>query len=195
MDKCRCDGQFSELKLCRKFDGHKLLPEDPRDCGICTWLPFREAFHLHYVAIPGERESPVWEKLCCNDPRPALIILSGGSHFGSNAKYAKKKLINKIYEKLQGIKTVCQWSCNFKFVWTGLNAQSRLMDQRYPHQSRENATQFNEVVDEYVSSELGMIPVNFMNLTRDAPTSDGIHYLSDVNMYKANVLLHIARLI
>lgn len=195
MDKCRCDGQFSEHKLCRSFDGQKLLPGDPRDCGACTWLSSQETFHLHYLELPGKEDGPVWEQLCNEDPRPGLIMLNGGTHFGSGVETTKKDLITKTYEKLQEVKTRCQWTCDIKMVWAGLNAQSRLLDQRYPHQSRESAKHFNDLMDDYVASRLGMLPLSFWNLTRDAPTSDGFHYLSDVNMYKAIVLLHVARLI
>jgi hypothetical protein len=73
-----------------------------------------------------------------------------------------------------------------------LNAQSRALDALYPAQSREKAQEFNQVVDKYVASTFGMIPINFLNLTKDAAASDGYHYLSDVNLYKANAILHAA---
>jgi hypothetical protein len=43
-------------------------------------------------------------------------------------------------------------------------------------------------MSEYLSS----LP---MNLTKDAQTSDGFHFLSDVNIMKAFLLLHVAHLL
>ena len=75
------------------------------------------------------------------------------------------------------------------------HAQSRRADGRFPRQSRENASVFNEDTARYAVNTWGAIPLDFLNLTADAPSSDGVHFLSDVNLDKAFVLLRALELL
>lgn len=189
LDRCRCDGQFSEHQLCRAYDQEHLMPNDLRDYGVCTHLAANAVKLYHGLSHTLDE---VELSLCSDDSRPILIILNGGTHYQSSAQRTIEEFIDVIYHKLRVIQKSCEWPLRFKFIWTGLNAQSRSLDDFYPAQTRENAQQFNEIVDKYVSSTFGMIPINFFNLTKDAAASDGYHYLSDVNLYKANAILHTA---
>lgn len=161
------------------------MPKDPRDYGICTHLP-TDVVKLYHGLDSGK------PTLCSSDNRPILVILNGGTHFESNAQKTIAGFIDVAYHQLMEVKQSCEWPLHFEMIWTGLNAQSRALDSIYPRQSREKAQLFNEFVDQYVNSTLGMIPIDFLNLTKDAAVSDGLHYLSDVNLVKANVILHVA---
>jgi hypothetical protein len=88
-----------------------------------------------------------------------------------------------------------QWSSTFKVLWSGLNAQSRQLDPLFPNQSRENASTFNAFVEERIQSSYEMTVLDFWELTRDAATSDGYRYLSDVNLYKAATIVQAADLL
>ena len=187
LNRCRCDGQFSEHQICRDYDQGRLMPIDPRDYGICTHLPSNVVRLYHGLA--SALNSPIF---CNNDSRPILIILNSGAHYQSSAQKTIEEFINVTHQQLLAIQKSCEWPLRLNFIWTGLNAQSRALDLLYPAQSREKAQEFNQVVDKYVASTFGMIPINFLNLTKDAAASDGYHYLSDVNLYKANAILHAA---
>lgn len=195
-DNCRCDGQFSEHVSCRYFDEVHLLPEDPRDYGLCTHIK-GAIFKLRFapLSLPGrnpEESSLIWQSLCVEDERPILVTLNGGAHFGSDPDQTLSKFIAVVQQRMHDANRACNRDLNFKVLWSGLNAQSRKLDIMYPHQSRENAVSFNSVVDAKVL-EYGMVPLDFWNLTLDAATSDGYHYLSDVNIFKATAIVHVAK--
>lgn len=190
MGACECDGQFSGNLLCRPDNFGSLLPTNP-----CSHLT-GNTFALHYASIAGPGQSldvPLWRSLCSNDSRPILLFLNGGVHYRLDANLIKNVLIDGINERIRNISSVCKWNLEFKITWTGMHSQSRVLDRLYPRQTRDKAVIFNEDVDDYVSTEYGMIPVNFWNLTKDAQTSDGLHSLSDVNIFRANALLHVAK--
>jgi len=84
-----------------------------------------------------------------------------------------------------------------RLIWVSMNSQSAALDEDYPHQSRENALLFNERIRKSFIS-IGLTPgqdvllLDWWNLTADAQSSDGIHYLSDVNLAKAAQILYLA---
>jgi len=65
----------------------------------------------------------------------------------------------------------------------------------YPHQSRENALTFNDQLVEAFANDDEIRVVDFWNLTLDAQSSDGYHYLTDVNSVKADVVVAIVDMI
>ena len=78
-----------------------------------------------------------------------------------------------------------------------MSSMSSAISVMYPHQSRENILLFNEgIKDLFVSS--GLLPgqdvliLDWWNFTADAQSSDGVHYLSDVNLGKAAQILYLA---
>ena len=75
-----------------------------------------------------------------------------------------------------------------------LQTQSRELDSMYPWQARERAAAANARVADVALRGWGVQPVDWMSLTRDAPTSDGVHSLSDVNLAKATVLMRLLEL-
>lgn len=189
MNKCQCDGQFSEHELCRHYNTERLMSSDPRDYGICTHLPATPVQLHHGLRFALKNKGNTF---CSNDSRPILIVLNGGTHYRSNVQHTIAASIDLTHHQLQAIQESCEWPLSFRVIWTGLNTQSRSLDAAFPYQSRERAQEFNDIVDAYVASTHGMIPLNFWNMTRDAAVSDGFHYLSEVNLHKANIILHAA---
>ena len=80
-----------------------------------------------------------------------------------------------------------------------MNAQSTALDDSFPNQSRNNVLIFNSEIKELFIFA-GMTPgrdvvfLDWWNLTKDAQSSDGLHYLSDVNLAKAAQLIYLAKL-
>lgn len=126
----------------------------------------------------------------CSGPR--IFWLQGGAHYGSKATLALEKYFLPLIHDIKK-----QHGCGkglYIFV-SGINTQSRSLDAKYPHQSRENASIFNQAIADRLKHESVVTMVDFMSLTADAPTSDGYHYLSDVNIVKADVFVALVRLI
>lgn len=192
MDGCRCDGQFSANPVCREYDWGRLLPTDIRDHGYCTHLPRSPTVRLAYALAPN---ATFYEALCRNDSRPTLVFLNGGAHFDSDANRTMREHIDVFQAEIERTKAECPHPLDVTVVWTGLHAQSRRLDPLRPHQQRERTAAFNAVVDRYVAEKYGMLPLNFWNLSRDVASTDGLHHVTDVNLYKANAMLHVARLL
>jgi hypothetical protein len=81
-----------------------------------------------------------------------------------------------------------------KIVFAAMTGQSRSMDKQHPHQSRESSNLFNEKMQDLIRSSGApgsgnVLFLNWLNLTADAQTSDGLHSLMDVTLSKVSHLL------
>jgi hypothetical protein len=186
---CRCDGQFSEHKGCRAVTRYFEKLWFPQKEGYCSQLPNnRTPFQL--------LSYPDWNLLQCEEnseeSRPMLIIFQGGTHFMSNATIYVQKSIFPILESPGYEK--CQKLGKVHMVQLSFTAQSRTLDNAYPHQSRENATEFNGYLQQFNQEhQLQFHTLDWWNLTKDAQTSDGFHFLSDVNVIMAQYIFNLAK--
>jgi hypothetical protein len=181
---CKCDGQFSEFKGCRRNNGpfHSF---QPRQLGVCSHLSEAEQFHFDDVVK--------WNNTNCKDPdfKPIALILQGGVHTKSNAGEYFHQKINPILKNPGFI--LCQSLGKVRVIWTTYTSQSRILDTKYPTQSRENAIIFNAEMEALLAKqpELNVSIVDWHSLTAESQTSDGFHSLSDVNVVKGYHLLHV----
>jgi hypothetical protein len=181
---CRCDGHFSEALICRKL-------------AVGATEKTLKNKHNEYTLTYRD---------CKDDGSPHVFWLQGGAHFKSSSQkaiaqwFAPEILRIRKRHKRHG----CPGSPVI-FV-SGLNSQSRSLDKHYGWQSRENAASFNEELANHLADWVNWIGtgpfandkifmVDFMNLTMDAPTSDGYHYLTDVNTVKADVLVALVDMV
>jgi hypothetical protein len=156
---------------------------------MAPWLPRRGEVD------PGE--SIDWETVNCADAnyRGILLVLGGGLHWALNATETFASVVQPVVSNPKYQQCACLGKV--RLVWTAMNAQSTVLDEDRPHQSRENAIVFNEETREAFMS-IGLIPgedvviLDWWNLTADAQYSDGLHYLSDVNLAKAAQILYLA---
>jgi hypothetical protein len=191
-EQCKCDGQFSEHSVCRKNDGLFYKMESSRQLGICSQQP---PFSMLLSEGQYLDDGIPWHEIDCNssDYRGLLLVLGGGVHFGLNLT-SVMTATKHIFEHAQLQDCVDRGKSHV--IWTGFGAQSRSLDPKYPHQSREAAEVFNHGMSEYLSSlTMNVTELHFWNLTKDAQTSDGMHFLSDVNIMKAFLLLQVAHLL
>ena len=104
-------------------------------------------------------------------------------------------MLNRVFNT--PVFQLCNSNGLARVVWTAYQSQSRKLDRRYPLQSRERALAFNRYMETRLKGleHLNHTPtiVDWWNLTRDAQTSDGFHYLTDVNLIKVNHLAHVLR--
>jgi hypothetical protein len=70
------------------------------------------------------------------------------------------------------------------------------MDQIYPHQDQNHVDQFNQNVGAYLDkiSNHTIVQMDLVNLTIGAQSSDGVHFLTSVNYFKAQYILRVAKL-
>mmetsp|Transcript_10151 Transcript_10151/g.15658 ORF Transcript_10151/g.15658 Transcript_10151/m.15658 type:complete len:161 (+) Transcript_10151:3-485(+) len=142
--------------------------------------------------------------------RGLLLILQGGLHFKTNASAAFDKVVLETMS--HPIVRKCASLNKLYVIWNGYSAHSPQSTQKYPHQNYTNALRFNSNMEElfqfsygqggnvpHQQSQTGSVMqmmgmMNWMNFTQAAQTSDGMHYLSQVNYFKAQYTLYLAEL-
>ena len=179
-EKCRCDSQFSEHGMCRFGSSMSFL--DHRQYGLCLGGPV-QPFALTN-AYSTECHLGWDASMCPKDSRPVMILAGGGAHHQSDANATIAHLIDPLMEAVKQAALSCPHA-KLHVAWFGLGTQSRGLDVAYPHQKRENIAAFNSRVSHYLQSSYQVDFFDVWNLTKDAPSSDGYHYLSDVNIVKA----------
>lgn len=181
-DNCRCDGQFSEHPLCRV---RGMSFTDQRQYGVCS------STHVQPFALTYSGGSPTLESVaaCSKDVRPSFMLVSGGGHHKSDATQTIQQLVEPTMSVVKEAMLACP-NVTFHVAWMGLGAQSRLLDDRYPHQRREVITIVNNDLAQYWQEQYNVKTFDVWNLTKNAPTSDGVHYLTDVNLVKALYVLN-----
>ena len=188
---CTCDGQFSEAKVCRLFPVEAMSLSHPQSYGICrSNLSHRFTFTLKWVGPGPEHWWDDLEWLCTADQRPRIIVLQGCLHYRVNATKVVDELLVPFFTGLITLHRSCRFPLSWRIMWIGVSAPSRSMDQSWPHQSRDRQKAFNSYVSAWLA-QLGIPTLHFFNLTLEAATSDGNHYLSEVNMLKASAILNV----
>lgn len=194
-EMCQCDGQFSEHVLCRSGIASMATISDPRQAGMCSGSSAK-AFALmnrDKALDPQLSYQMRWDSSLCNTlDRPVFVFISAGSHHKHDAATTITDVLEPVLAEVGQASLSCP-HVQFHVAIAGLGAQSRHLDIRYPVQAREGSVQFNEKLFEFTKNRYSLFDV--WNLTRNAPTSDGYHYLSDVNMVKAMYLLNYLEMI
>jgi hypothetical protein len=184
---CRCDGQFSEHAHCRQND-NLFNVMTPRDLNLCSKLPDQDQFYFN--------DEINWPSINCSQPetKGVLLLLQGGLHFNMNAD---QTMIHFVLPSIQHPNFHhCANVNKLRVIWIAFSSQSRSVDQKYPTQSRENALLFNQQMNQKIQEAIPNITIiDWWNLTLDAQTSDGVHFLTDVNLQKANHFLHVVKLL
>jgi hypothetical protein len=163
-DKCRCDGQFSELNYCRSI----VVPT--KNIETCSLLPESKS--------EGEVQSKKFRLsslngVKCDDPnsRSVIYVLQGGSHHQSNATTFFNKVVYPILSNPTFVK--CRELKKLKMIWLSFGTQSRALDGNYPHQSRENALNFNLQMESKLKKHIeDIVIVDLWSLSADGQTSE-----------------------
>lgn len=196
--QCMCDGQFSENDMCRI--GNNVFLEDftPRDLALCRNLPESEdQFHLKLFGkneqVAGISVPDILGDCAAPDYRGAVWVFQGGFHYHVKVHLALKEWINPIMN--DPAFQECRRLGKLKVIWIGCETQSRSVDRSYPVQSRENTQLYNAEMERILRQRVDdLIVVDWWRLTHNAQTSDGVHFLSDVNLVKANQLMNVLSL-
>ena len=140
---------------------------------------------------PGEHIDFDEVKCADEDYKGILIVLQGGLHWFMNATDTFDSLIQPVitHDRFHE----CLSLGKIRLIWLAMTAQSRLLDDPYSHQKRENAVVFNEEIRKSFI-EAGypdILILDWYNMTNDSQTSDGLHSLTEVNLAKASQLLYL----
>lgn len=190
-DQCVCDGQFSEHIVCRNYDESMFNMVDVRGHRLCHGQqPWSMRFYNAYDKACG---ADCFADMCHGDPRDRLVLIAGGLHFKVDANNAINSFIEPTLNALQQQQRDCPHRYRVHVVWVGLSVQVRELDAQYPHQSRERALVFNKHIEDHFMARRGftVTTLDVWNMTEDAASSDGQHFLSDVNLQKAMYVVNL----
>lgn len=184
-DSCRCDGQFSEVQLCRPPIGRGFA--DNRAAALCLGGPpfemqYYESKDMVWKSINDTGEHSSWH--VDGDRRPMFLFVAGGLHYNVRIKASLEFLF------LPAIKEATEYASRFNVplvvALAGLGVHHRDNDMKYPSQTREMALLFNEKLVSHFPEHAFF---DFWNLTRNAATFDGVHLLTEANLIKAMYLI------
>ena len=136
------------------------------------------------------------------DQRPAVIIASGGFHAWSNTEIFAPQFKKGVPALAQCAVPAGQEARKgaMHLLTSFMTSQSRKMDEKWPYQSRERVAIENEklrkVIADLGNPAGGSVHVlDFLNMTTNAQTSDGMHTLSEQNIAKAGAVVALLELI
>ncbi|KNC84352.1 hypothetical protein SARC_03432 [Sphaeroforma arctica JP610] len=193
---CKCDGLFSENAMCRGRNAIDLYDLFHEVCSDVQPLSRFDFMGASADGHPRRRVKAHADRIVCpdDDTRPVLIQLQGGLHVKSSAKRTISEIIQPLLENPKFKK--CQEKGKVRLIWHAGSAQSRVLDKKYPHQSRENYLEFNKKIDEYLTeNQVNVTILDWWKLSENAQMSDGVHYLQDVNVMKSNHFLTVASML
>jgi hypothetical protein len=203
---CRCDGQFSEHSVCRQLN-QLFWKMTPRQLHICSFLEDGDV-PLFQLVTPEDPLSPlqaadstfIWDDIKCEDPQyKGIFLLISPLLQWQFRKNLTLQNVDEYFLPYMNHPVIqnCSKAGKLKVVWMNYHAQSRQLDAKYPAQRRESTAAANQEMEQLlVERGYGHVPIlDMMNLTTDAQTSDGYHFLSDVNLYKAYSVLAAADLL
>jgi hypothetical protein len=205
MQNCRCDGQFSERGYCRRMPANfsfirpdgavQLDGEVKNDVKMCSHLKTREATKPIFEEYFTDLSDQTWYNQCGNNTRGILLSLQGGLHYKLNANDFIQNVLKPIFENNVRFQQ-CVSHNNVYIIWNSHGYQARQMDQIYPHQDQNHVDQFNQNVGAYLDkiSNHTIVQMDLVNLTIGAQSSDGVHFLTSVNYFKAQYILRVAKL-
>ena len=195
---CKCDGQYSENKRCRMDTSPRFswISSVQRDLGSCQAhadynILYRPVMvNLDHDVAPTNLLNP--KLFPCqppdNDDRPVLVILSYGFHTQTNAAVTAKRFLEPVLSN-PFFSPQCRRSV---ILFDSLGVVDRAVEKIFPHEARELTQVFNREIQAYLMEHHKNVTfLPHWNLTEDAQSSDGVHYLLDVNMQKVYNVLNL----
>mmetsp|Transcript_3732 Transcript_3732/g.5604 ORF Transcript_3732/g.5604 Transcript_3732/m.5604 type:complete len:241 (+) Transcript_3732:381-1103(+) len=201
---CNCDGQFSESKECRDFEAFKLMiSDDARKMGLCyqtkNFSPFTFKW---FTSLPDGKLNLDTSFVCNSDTKLKFIYLQGGAHFETNPESFVHFLIRPIFLSLNETIQNCLYKDiiqnRIRIAISGVNICAQHVWEKHPTQSVSKSIYFTKKLIEIMRERYPLVPVviiDFLNMTNEAildgRTSDGYHFLSDINMMKAMTIINL----
>lgn len=199
-NRCNCDGQFSEHFDCRDYQAGEVNLQHPLKKGLCPFDEHFRGFHFNAGSSSVNHTKPLLPYLCSAEDRLRMVYLQGGAHFNSNADLFFREYIHPTIEEIIRIVRTCAHPISFKIrmIISGIGACDNFLQQKYPHQNTKAVIAYNARLKELVKMNFPTLPIvmiDFLKVTEraiaDGRTSDGYHFLSDVNLIKVMSILNI----
>jgi hypothetical protein len=192
-ESCMCDGQFSEYIECRRqpfeINFNKPFPEGL----ICTGtpgfsFPRFSCTQFGHISIDG---------FCSDSKLNGVLILQGGAHLG----YTLKRFIKNFRSIITAVHGAIQ-SCphdisqKLRIIVMGSTPTSARLASIYSLQEAANIIRYNKEVKDFIQEALpGSVYLDTFNVSMEAiemgRTSDGAHFLTDINMMRVMLLVNI----
>ena len=200
---CNCDGQFSENSQCRSYDFKENFLDHPIRKGLCPFDKAFSDFHFragHVYTSAFEHSKALLPAICSPGDGLRLIYLQGGAHYESKADRFFEEFIRQTIEEIKRIVSTCAHPIRHKVrvILSGIGACDDFLQKRFPYQNTSAVIRFNARVEELVNLTYPTLPIvtmDFLKVTEwaiaDGRTSDGYHFLSDVNLIKAMSILNV----
>ena len=145
----------------------------------------------------GKRQGPLsWADVTCVPPtyKGLLLVMQWGLHSKMNATSTYEKYLTPVFEH-PSFKE-CVRLGKARVIWLAPTAQSPKLDERYPHQARPAVIEFEREIPARLGAsgyrDEVVVTLDWFNVTKDSPTSDGLHSLEDINLAKASHILYLA---
>lgn len=217
---CKCDGQYSEHGDCRSYSHDMISNMDlPQRFGLCQAheQQFRLRFHTgEFSHLNSICDDLVINQ---TDVRPIALFLSYATHDSVDARVVIENHFEKQRSALNSIFQSCrerfrnetgyrrppriseEWmdkDVPVLISFGTMSKQSSELDNKYGRQDVSHVLAFNQAMREYFSwsesaSSLSLRRTrvfDWFNLSYNAPTSDGLHFLLDVNLIKAQYFIN-----
>ena len=135
-----------------------------------------------YSEHPECRRGLKLPRFICTKEAKQIFWFQGGLHDNANSTLFLAHRVTPVLEKL--------WRPGDTILITGMHRQTTEADLRYPLQNESRARSFNDDMKIFANS-IGGLFIDFMSLTAGQLdyTSDGVHFLTSVNLVKAQVFL------
>lgn len=189
--RCRCDAQFSEQHV-------------KRTCSIVQPVPSVSARSLSRTGVEDQFGSVFninrlhkgvynFDGVDCTG-KGILAIAQGGVHMKHNAGETYQKILRRFLD--DPVFRYCAEQKKAFLIWTSYQAQSESYHELYPHQSLRVGIPFNEKMKEYIQGDdiQNLTTMDWLNFTTGAQRSDGLHFVAQVNYFKAQHLVAVADL-
>lgn len=202
---CLCDGQFSEHYRCRMNDGY-FYRFQPHELKLCpkvllansTSEATRRAstFTQHYWKLEKgvlvDREKMHLDAINCSLPSYRGLLL-----YTQSVRYkpfqVMKGFLNHVL-KHAAIRQ-CAKLNKLILVWSSYTAQSPLLDDKFQSQTMSKGLAFNEAMSNRLRSKGNNIPIlEWVNFTVGAQSIDGFHFSANINYFKAQHIVALAKL-
>ena len=208
LERCNCDGQFSENKICRIFDvrDYSMTPRS-KSKAFCGGRLSKDFVFHHW--IPDFKVA--FRELCSDNIDPQklrFVYLQGGAWQMSDPTTWFNEIVRPAVEALLKLVRECSNPIGGKIrlVLSGISACDQLKTARYPHQNRSAVFAFMPTVKQLLneayptitqSLPAPVVMLDFAQMTAraidDKRTSEGCHFMSDVNLIKFMTLTNIMR--
>jgi hypothetical protein len=194
--RCHCDAQFSPSKNCRPIDMGIFREFRPYQLHTCHHLQIDNQATQAYAVNRNGKQTYNYEAINCSAPdyKGLLLYLQGGVHY----KWKASKTFRGIWRKIITHPNIreCAKYRKLIMIWSGYMSQSPVLDRRFQEQSMSKGLIFDSEIEKKLQRFGFSVPtLSWINLTLGSTKTDGLHFMTDVNLERAQHLMILAKIL